>query len=168
MKLGTQVGIGPGHIVLGPAGPPPWKGQSPQFSSHICYGQTAAWRIKMPLGTEVGLDPSDIVLDRDPAPLSKKRAERPIFGSCLLWPNGRPSQLLLSTCSCWLFFSHSCITLRCCHLFNVCECLRPWSWTVLLLGYEQLGLTFRASVLYFSRYTILEWFWSTTKWPLFS
>jgi len=32
MKLGTQVGLGPGHIVLDgdPASPPP-KGQSPQF-----------------------------------------------------------------------------------------------------------------------------------------
>jgi len=32
MKLGMQVGLGPGHIVLGgePAPPPP-KGHSPQF-----------------------------------------------------------------------------------------------------------------------------------------
>ena len=29
----------------------------------------------MPLGREVGLVPSDILLDRDPAPLSKKGAE---------------------------------------------------------------------------------------------
>jgi len=37
MKLGMQVGLGPGHIVLGgdPALPPP-KGHSPQFSAHIC------------------------------------------------------------------------------------------------------------------------------------
>jgi len=27
-----------------------------------------------------------------------KGAQPPIFGLCLLWPNGRPSQLLLSTC----------------------------------------------------------------------
>jgi len=25
-----------------------------------------------------------------------------LFGPCLLWPNGRPSQLLLSTCYSWL------------------------------------------------------------------
>ena len=45
-----QVGLGPGHIVLrvDPAPPPP-KGHSPQFSAHICCGQTAAC-IKMPLG----------------------------------------------------------------------------------------------------------------------
>ena len=89
LKLGTQVGLGPGHIVLDadPGHPPP-KGHSPQFSAHICRGQMAEW-IKMPLGTKVGLDPSDIVLDGDPAPLPKKRAEPPpILGPCLLWPNG--------------------------------------------------------------------------------
>ena len=71
MKLGTQVGLGPGHIVLGgdPAPPPP-KGHSPQFSAHICCGQMAAW-IKMPLGMEVGLGPGDFVLDGDPAPPPK-------------------------------------------------------------------------------------------------
>jgi len=55
MKLGTQVGFGPGHIVLDgdPAAPPP-KGHSPQFLAHICCGKMAAW-IKMPLGMEVGL-----------------------------------------------------------------------------------------------------------------
>ena len=55
MKLGTQVGLVPGHIVLGgdPA-PPPLKGHSPQFSAHICCGQMAA-RIKMSLGMELGL-----------------------------------------------------------------------------------------------------------------
>jgi len=36
---------------------------------------------------EVGLRPRDFVLDGDPAP-SPKRAEPPIFGPCLLWPNG--------------------------------------------------------------------------------
>jgi len=51
----------------------------------------------MPLGTKVGLGPGQIVLDGDPAP-PKKGAQPPIFDPCLLWPNGRPSQLLLSTC----------------------------------------------------------------------
>jgi len=55
MKLGMQVGFGPGDIVLDedPAPPPP-KGHRPQFLAHICCGQMAAW-IKMPLGIEVGL-----------------------------------------------------------------------------------------------------------------
>jgi len=41
-------------------------------------------------GMEVGLVPGHIVLDGDPAPLSKKGAEPPppIFGPFLLWPNG--------------------------------------------------------------------------------
>jgi len=65
MKLGVQVGLGPGHIVLDgdPALPPP-KGHSPQFSAHICCYQMAAW-IKMSLGMELGLGPGDFVLDGD-------------------------------------------------------------------------------------------------------
>ena len=90
MKLSVQVGLGPGHIVLGgdPA-PSPLKGHSPQLSAHICCGQMAAW-IKMSLGMEVGLGPGDFVLDGDPAPLPKRGAEppTPIFGACLLRPNG--------------------------------------------------------------------------------
>jgi len=39
MKLGTQVGLGLGHIVLdGDPAPPPPTGHSPQFSAHICCG----------------------------------------------------------------------------------------------------------------------------------
>ena len=75
MALGTEVGLGPGHIVLN-GDPAPPKGQSPQFSAHVRCDQMAGW-IKMPFGTEVGLGPGDIVLDGDPAP-------PPIFGPCLL------------------------------------------------------------------------------------
>jgi len=68
MKLGVQVGLGPGHIVLdGDPAPPPPKGHNPQFSVHICCDQMAAW-IKMLLGMELGLGPGDFVLDGDPAP----------------------------------------------------------------------------------------------------
>jgi len=88
MKLGTQLGLGPGHIVLdGDPGLPPPKGHSPQFLAHVYCGQAAEW-IEMPLGMEVSLDPSDIVLHGDPASPPQKRAEPPIFGPCLLWPNG--------------------------------------------------------------------------------
>jgi len=54
-KLGMQVGLGRGHIVLDedPAAPPQ-KGHSPQFSAHIGCGQMAAW-IKMSLGMEQDL-----------------------------------------------------------------------------------------------------------------
>jgi len=98
MPLGTTVAVGPGYILLdGDAAPQ--KGHSPpppEFSAHVCCGQMAGL-IKMPLGTEVGL--GHIVLDGDPALLPKSgTALHQIFGPCLLWPNGRPYQLLLSTC----------------------------------------------------------------------
>jgi len=66
----------------------------------VYCGQTAGW-IKMPLGTEVGLGPSNIVivLDGDPAPPPPRKGTQqpPLFGRCLLRPNGRPSQQLLSS-----------------------------------------------------------------------
>jgi len=89
MKLCMQVGLRPGHIVLDgdPAPSLPKRGRSPQFSAHDYCGKTAGW-IKMTLGMKVGLDPGHMVLDGDPAPLPNKGAERPIFGPCLLRPNG--------------------------------------------------------------------------------
>jgi len=43
----------------------------------------------MTLGMQVSLGPSDFVLDGDPAhPPQKWTTEPPIFGPCLLWPNG--------------------------------------------------------------------------------
>ena len=37
MKLGKEVGLGPGHIVLdGDPVPHPQNGQSPQLSAHVC------------------------------------------------------------------------------------------------------------------------------------
>ena len=67
MPLGTELGIGPGDIVLdGDAALPPKKRgtASAQFSAHVYCG----WMIKMPFGMEVGLGPGDVVLDGDPAP----------------------------------------------------------------------------------------------------
>jgi len=52
-------------------------------------------RIKMPVATEVGLGPGDIMLDGDAQltpPPKKGHGSPPLFGPCLLWPNGRPSQ----------------------------------------------------------------------------
>ena len=61
---------------------------SPQLSALICCGQMAGW-IKMPLDMEIGLGAGDIVLDGEQLPLPKKLAATPpIFGLCLLWPNG--------------------------------------------------------------------------------
>ena len=81
MKLGMELSLGPGHIVLhwDPAPPSP-KGhsRSPQFSAHVCCGQTAGW-IKMPLGMKVGLGPGDIVLDREPSLPQKGGTAAPTF-----------------------------------------------------------------------------------------
>jgi len=53
----------------------------------------------MPLGKEVGLGPGHIVLDGDPVGTQPPHSSpSPLFGPCLLWPNGRPSQQLLSSC----------------------------------------------------------------------
>ena len=63
MKLGMQVGLSPGHIVIdGDPAPPPQRVTVPQFSANICCGQMAGL-IKMTLGTDVGLNPGDVVLD---------------------------------------------------------------------------------------------------------
>ena len=57
MPLGMEVGLGPVHILLdGDQQPLPKRDTDPQFSAHVCCGQTAGW-IKMPLGMEVGLGP---------------------------------------------------------------------------------------------------------------
>ena len=72
-KLGTAVGLGPGHIVLDgdPAPSPKRVQQFPQFSAHVCCGQMAEW-IKMPLGMEVGFGPGHIVLDGKHSSLPQK------------------------------------------------------------------------------------------------
>ena len=89
MPLGTKVDLSPGDSVLdGDPAPSPQRGWSPpQFLAHFYCGQTAGC-IKMPLGMEVDLRPVDFVLNGDPASLHKNEAEPPVFGPCLLWPNG--------------------------------------------------------------------------------
>jgi len=78
MSLGREVDLGRGNIVLdGDPVPTAQRGTSPQFSVHVCCGQTAGW-IKMPLGTEVGLGLGDIVLDGDQAP-PKREHISPFF-----------------------------------------------------------------------------------------
>ena len=60
MKLGLEVHLGPGHIVLDRYSQlsSPKRAQPTNFAN-VCCGQTAGW-IKMSLGTEVGLDPYHI------------------------------------------------------------------------------------------------------------
>ena len=75
-KLGMQVGLDPGHIVLdGDPAPAPPKGHSPPiFGPYLlrpngCMDQDATW-----YGAWLGLGPDDFdfVLDGDPAPLRQK------------------------------------------------------------------------------------------------
>jgi len=57
--------------------------------------------MKMPLGKEVGLGPGHIVLDGDPVGTQPPEQPLPTFSPHRLWPNGRSSQQLLSSCF-WL------------------------------------------------------------------
>jgi len=60
----------------------------------------------MKLSTQVGTGPAQILLDGDPAPL-KKGHSTPNFMPMSIVANGRPSQLLLSTCSSLHRFSNT-------------------------------------------------------------
>jgi len=58
-------GLGRGNLVLD--GNPAHSSPTPEFSAHVCCGQTAGL-IRMPLHTEIGLVLGHIVLDGDPVP----------------------------------------------------------------------------------------------------
>ena len=77
MKLGMQVGLDPGHIVLdGDPAPLPQRGTAPtQFSAHICCGQMTAWINATWYGARP--QPRGLCVRRDPAPLK--------FSARLLW-----------------------------------------------------------------------------------
>jgi len=53
----------------------------------------------MPFGTEVGLSPGDIVLNEAQLSRPQRGHAPPNFRTYLLWLNGRPSQLLLRSCT---------------------------------------------------------------------
>jgi len=104
MPLSIEVGLGPGDFVslsyMRTQLPSQKRGHSPhQFSAHVYCGQMAGC-IMIPLGTEVALGRGDIVLDGAQLPLQNDHSPSPkkCFDPCLFWPNGRPSQLLLSSC----------------------------------------------------------------------
>jgi len=93
MKLGMQVSLDPGHIVLdGDPAPPPQRGAKPPiFGPYLLWrngwmDQDATWYGGRTRPRRLCV----FVLDGDPAPPSPKvgRAPSPIFGTCPLWPNG--------------------------------------------------------------------------------
>ena len=53
----------------------------------VYCGETVGW-IKVKPGTEVGVGPGHIVLDMGTQLTLPKGTQPPIFGPCLLWPNG--------------------------------------------------------------------------------
>jgi len=81
------------HCVRWGPSSPPQRGtaHSPQFAAHICCGQVAGW-IKIPRGMEVDLGPGDFVRWGPSSPPQKGGRALPIFGPCLLWPNGGMDQ----------------------------------------------------------------------------
>ena len=93
MAVGTEVNVGPGDIVLDGVAAPPKRDTVPQFSVHVCCGQTAGW-----MKTEVDLSPGHIVLNGVPALHERGTAAPPPFSSHVYCGHGRPSQLLLSSC----------------------------------------------------------------------
>jgi len=98
MPLGTEEGVGPGDIALDRKPAASKKEHStPHFLAHVYCSQTAGW-IQMSLGTEVDLSPSHIFVRWGSSSPKWGTAAAPLFGPCLLGPNGRLSQLLLITC----------------------------------------------------------------------
>ena len=82
MKLGMQVGLGPGHIVLdGDPAPPLTKGHSPLLSAQYLL-RPNGWMVQDAtlIRRAVGLGLSDIVLDGDPTPFPK-REQSPQFSA---------------------------------------------------------------------------------------
>jgi len=101
MPLGMEVGLGPGEFVLYGDPVVPRKKGTPtlsQFLGHIYCGQTAGW-MKTPLTTEVDLGTGHIVLDVVPAVRERGTAASLPHFAHVYCGHGRPSQLLLSSCS---------------------------------------------------------------------
>ena len=84
-KLGTEVGLDPGHIVLDGDPAPPKGGTAPPiFGSCLLWpndfmDKDATWY-------QVGLGLAGIVTDGDPAPLPQKGGAQqpPIIGPCIV------------------------------------------------------------------------------------
>ena len=96
MKLGVQVGLGPGQFVFdGDAASPPKGAHPPNFRPMSVVAKMAA-RIKMLLGMEVGLGPGDFAIwepsSRTPkgghsSQLSAHAIVNSTPGACLETPN---------------------------------------------------------------------------------
>jgi len=117
MPLGRKVGIDPSNIVLDgdPALPSSIFGPC-LLCPNGCMNQDATWHgglrilyrtlrryihavLLLLLLLGLGPRPRPHCARWGPSSPAQKGAQPPLFDPCLLWPNGRPSQLLLSTCT---------------------------------------------------------------------
>jgi len=107
LAVGTEVGLGPGHIVLDADLSPEKRHKMGTHPKNIIEGGTASnFRLMSVVAKRldgsrchlVGLSQGNIVLDGIQPP-SQKNGHTPTFGSYVYCDqiNGRPSQLLLST-----------------------------------------------------------------------
>jgi len=83
IPFGTEVGLGPGDIVLNGDSAPLERGTAPlpHFSTHVYCGEMAGW-IKMPLDTEADLSPGHILFNGAQIPPKRVTAApslRPMF-----------------------------------------------------------------------------------------
>jgi len=112
MKLGVEVGLSPGHIVLDGDPAPPKGAQPPIFGPYLLrpngwMDQDATWYEGRPQPW-----PHWVRWGLVPRP-KRGHSPPPIFIPYLLWPNGRPSQLLLST-----YCMYVCLGLAFCVFFR--------------------------------------------------
>ena len=117
VKLGMQVGLGPGHIHCvrcGPRSPSPKGAQPPNYRP---ISVVAKWLYRSRCHL-VGSRPrcKRHCVRWGPSSPSQKGAEPPVFGQCLLWPNGCMDQdatwyggrpWLRPHCARWVPSSHS-------------------------------------------------------------
>jgi len=80
MPLGTEVNLGPGHVVLDGGRSYPLKRYSPPVFG-LCLLWPNGWMVKTPRGTEVDLGPGRIVLDGDSAPPCERGTAAPLFSA---------------------------------------------------------------------------------------
>ena len=86
LPLGVEVGLSPGRLCdRWGRSPSSERGGAPNFQPMSIVVKRLHG--SMLIGMEVGVGLQDIVLDGDPASLPKG-VQPPIFGHCLLWPNG--------------------------------------------------------------------------------
>jgi len=95
------------------------KGAQPQVSVHVYCGHTAGW-MKTPLGMEVDLCPycRPRCIRRGLSSPRKGHSSLPLFSDHVYYGHGRPSQLLLSSCSLAVFV-HCQNSASCCLISSI-------------------------------------------------